>query len=39
MNLSEALEQKCKECIVINNWSDCPFYSDCIREVKTGMRV
>jgi hypothetical protein len=38
-NVITKLEQICKSCIIINNGIDCPFYEDCIREIKTGVCV
>jgi len=38
-NTFAKLEQICKLCIIINSGIDCPFYSDCIREIETGMCV
>jgi hypothetical protein len=39
MSHMSELDQKCKECMVINKGADCPFYADCLREVRTGMHV
>ena len=39
MSYMSELDQKCKECMVINKGADCPFYTDCLREVRTGMHV
>jgi len=33
------LEQKCKHCMIKNKGVECPFYNDCLRELKTGMCV
>jgi hypothetical protein len=38
-NIITKLEQICKSCIIINSGIGCPFYSDCIREIETGMYV
>jgi hypothetical protein len=38
-SIATKLEQICKSCIIINSGVGCPFYNDCIREIKTGMCV
>jgi len=33
----KALEEKCSRCILKNEKGICTFYTDCLRELRTGM--